>query len=77
MIVSRIYPKILGMGRCCLAAVAIMLISGCAGWNLRGEKFSEDDLSKTARKARPQQNSGDYWSFTEKGRQIERDLNAQ
>ena len=34
-------------------------------------------MSKTVRMARPEKNDIQYWSFSNKGRQIERDLNAQ
>ena len=57
-------------------------LGGCAGWNYRGDGFKENELSTTARQARSQ-DSGNantttpYWSFDEKGRQIERDLNVQ
>jgi hypothetical protein len=58
-------------------AMALLVVgfSGCAGWGVHDDGFAENDLSQTARKARPQQKKDlDYWSYSEKGRQIERDL---
>ncbi len=63
-------------------------LSGCAGWNMQDEGFRKNnDLSDTARQARsaddPKEKDKDkdkkvnYWSFSEKGRQIERDLAPQ
>ena len=69
--------KVFQLGRWRLAAVVLVLgLSGCAGWNVRDEGFSENDLSQSVRKARPQEKDVDYWSFSNKGRQIERDLHA-
>jgi hypothetical protein len=63
--------------RCWLAAVAVIIsLSGCAAWHLRDEKFSENELSQSVRKARPQKNDILSSGLTEKGRQIERDLHA-
>ncbi len=63
------------------ALVAFCLV-GCAGWQARDQGFRESDLDKTAQAARSQKADQkaekdkhiDYWSFSEKGRQIERDL---
>ena len=66
------------LGCLCLAAGVLVLgLSGCASWKAHDEKFTENDLSQSVRKARPQNNDADCWGLTEKGRQIERDLNAQ
>ena len=56
--------------------ILVVGLSGCAGWNVRDEGFRENDLSQSARKARAEKEDkdADYWSFSEKGRQIERDL---
>jgi hypothetical protein len=69
--------KAFQFGRSCLVtAVLIGGLSGCAGWSLHDEGFPENDLSKTVRKARSpkEEKKVDYWSFSEKGQQIERDL---
>ena len=67
--------------RCRLTTtVLVFCLSGCAGWNVRDEGFRDNDLSQSVRKARPEKASQDkdinYWSFDERGRQIERDLHA-
>jgi hypothetical protein len=56
------------------AAVLLFSLSGCAGWNLHDEPLTDNELSQSVRKARPQKKSIEYWSFSEKGRQVERDL---
>jgi hypothetical protein len=55
----------------------VIALSGCTGWNLRGDGFDDDGLSAAARQARSEKKDRDYWSFSEKGRQIERDLEPQ
>ena len=69
------------LGRWRLAAVILVLgLSGCAGWNMKDEGFRKNDLSESARKARSDKEDREkdkdinYWSFSEKGRQVERDL---
>jgi hypothetical protein len=65
------------LGRWCLAAAVLIVgLAGCAGWNVRDEGFAENDLTQSVRKARPKEKNADYWSFSEKGRQIERDLHS-
>jgi hypothetical protein len=59
------------------AAVLAFGLSGCAGWNVKDDGFTENDLSQSARKARTPEKDLDYWSITTKGQQIERDLHAQ
>jgi hypothetical protein len=66
-------------GRWHLAAILLIVgLSGCSGWNLRGEGFRDNDLSKSAQRARSEKGETkkdiDYWSFSEKGHQIERDF---
>ena len=69
--------SVLRRGFCRLAAVVLVVgISGCASWNVPDGGFSESDLSESIRKARPQEKDVEYWSFSNKGRQIERDLHA-
>jgi hypothetical protein len=76
--------KTLRQGRWLLAAAILASgLSGCAGWPWHEDGFGEDDLSVSARAARaeraPPANNDkniNYWSFSEKGRQIERDLPA-
>ena len=74
------WGRALWLGRWRLATVLLVVgLSGCAGWNLKDEGFRKNnDLSESARKARSNKEEKDkdidYWSFSEKGRQIERDL---
>jgi hypothetical protein len=76
------FGKLFRIGFWSLASVALVVaLSGCAKWNLRGQGFHENELSKSAQQARSQ-NGGkkkdiEYSSVTEKGRQIERDLGSQ
>jgi hypothetical protein len=65
------------IGAWCLAMMVLLLgLSGCAGHNVREDRFSDNDLSQSVRKARPEKSDAEHHSLTEKGRQIERDLNA-
>jgi hypothetical protein len=60
-----------------LAMMVLLLgLSGCAGHNVREDRFNENDLSQSVRKARPEESKVEYRGLTEKGRQIERDLNS-
>jgi hypothetical protein len=65
-------------------AMFLLCFSGCESWLLQEKGFGHDnDLSETARQARSENGGKDkdkdteYVGLTEKGRQIERDLNAQ
>ena len=66
--------------RWCLTAILLVALTGCAGWNTKEDRFHENDLSNTAQTARAQKADKDKdancLGLTEKGRQIERDLNA-
>jgi hypothetical protein len=68
--------------RCCLTALLLLGLTGCAGWGVKEDGFHEHDLSKTAQTARGEKaanakdKNANYSGLTEKGRQIERDLNA-
>jgi hypothetical protein len=63
--------------RWCLAMFLCVQLCGCAGLKARDEGFPESDLSHWVQKARPGKKKVEYGSLSEKGRQIERDLNAQ
>lgn len=64
-------------GLCRLAAVVLIVgVSGCASWSVPDGGFSESDLSESVRQVRPKEKDIEYWSFSNKGRQIERDLHA-
>jgi len=57
----------------------LLIVSGCKTWDYRGEGFSDHDLSETARQARSErkEKNNEYWTFSTKARQIERDLLSQ
>ncbi len=76
--VARVVGGLFRLGRWTLAATlaVCVLLSGCAGWNVREEGLHENEMSETVRKARPERKDVDYRSFSDKGRQIERDLHA-
>ena len=66
----------LPLGRwCCLALLAACLgTSGCANLNLRGEYFPDNDLANLARQMRQVDELGPSDAFSNKARQIDRDL---
>jgi hypothetical protein len=64
------------MARWCLIGILAISVVGCAACKVKDEGFSENDLSESARKVRPPAKDVEYWSFSNKGRQIERDLHA-
>lgn len=73
--------KVFQLGRWPLAAAIVAIgLSGCASWKPREDGLRDNDLSQSARQARSETNKKgkdiDYWSFSEKGRQVERDLHA-
>jgi len=77
-VLLRSCGKVFRSGLCSLAVVVLVLeISGCETWNLRGNGFNESDLSESARQSRPEKGDVDYWSWSNKARQIERDLHSQ
>lgn len=57
-----------------VALLACLGLSGCAGFDLRGESFKEDELSGTARQLRPRENKNEAWGTSNKALQIEKDL---
>jgi hypothetical protein len=60
-----------------VAALLCVGTSGCASWNLRGDGWQDDSLSSTVRQSRPPANKSDFWSFSNKARQIEADCGSQ
>ena len=64
----------LGQCFCALAAVACLLLSGCASWNLRGESYPEGEMSQMVQQLRPPDGEGDSFAFSNKARQIDRNL---
>jgi hypothetical protein len=65
----------------CLIGFAAVLVclgsSGCAKWNLRGEGWQDDSLSSSIRQSRPPAKEAEFWSFSNKARQIEADCGSQ
>jgi len=65
----------------CLGGLAAALFcvgsSGCATWNLRGDGWQDDSLSSSIRQARPPAKESEFWSFSNKARQIEADCGSQ
>ena len=64
------------LGRWCRAVLlALSLIpAGCAGTDVRGSKFPEDDLSTLSGKVRPPEPGNQPAGMSNKAMQIERDL---
>ncbi len=86
MALFRFGSKARAHARLCLgSALVAICLAGCSGWQAREEGFRSNGLEKTAQTARGQKTDTkaeknkrvDYWSFSEKGRQIERDLTPQ
>jgi hypothetical protein len=61
------------LGRLALI-VACLSASGCTGWNLRGEPFSQDELTTLPQQFRTTDPDGEAFTFSNKARQIERNL---
>ena len=66
----------LPLGRClCLAVLVVCLgTSGCSRLNLRGEPFSDNELSNFAGEVRQADATGPSDAFSNKARQIDRNL---
>jgi hypothetical protein len=64
------------LGRCwCLAVlVACLGTAGCSNLNLRGERFSDNELSNLAGELRQADTAGPSDAFSNKARQIDRNL---
>jgi hypothetical protein len=64
------------LGRCgCLAVLVVCLgMSGCSNLNLRGERFSDNELSDLAGELRQTDATGPSDAFSNKARQIDRNL---
>lgn len=56
----------------CLAVCGLLV--GCSGLDLRGEPFPDDPLARAGRQWRPPQRDGELFGFSNKARQIERNL---
>ena len=64
------------LGRwCCLATLVVCLgLSGCTSPSLRGDGFPEDDLSTWAGRMRLADELGQSHAYSNKARQIDRNL---
>jgi len=63
-----------------VAALVCLGSSGCTNWNswnLRGDGWQDDSLSSSIRQARPPAKEAEFWSFSNKARQIEADCGSQ
>jgi len=61
------------------ATVLCATIAGCTqtkNLNLRGDGFEDNSMGETVRQARPTDKNMEYWSFSNKAREIERDFGA-
>jgi len=65
---------LLGRWCWCAALVACLGMSGCTNLNLRGGSFPENDLSSWGRQMRGADALGLSQAFSNKARQIDRDL---
>ena len=63
-------------GRTALVIVCLGL-TGCCNWGLRGEEFPENDLSKLPRQFRAADPDLEPFAFSNKARQIERNLGCR
>ncbi|MDO4558330.1 MAG: hypothetical protein Q4C47_05140 [Planctomycetia bacterium] len=64
-----------------LAGMVLPSLSGCARWNrmvtyLRGPGFTDNGDSELMGSMRDDEETGELWSFSEKGRQIERSMGS-
>ena len=65
--------------RCCCLAVVLFSLGCCSSpnWNLRGNPFPEDELSGTVRQLRPDDQQTQAFGFSNKARQIEKDVGVK
>ncbi len=57
-----------------MLVVACLAVAGCCSWNLRGDGFPEDELTSMPKHFRPTDPDGEAFAFSNKARQIERNL---
>ncbi len=71
--------KLFRSGHWWLAVTLVLAlgISGCKNLGMRGEGFSDDDMASSARDVPPEKHDVEYWSYSEKARQIERNLQGR
>jgi hypothetical protein len=65
------------IGRWCWGLVLLLALPGCAAWNVRGEGFRDKDSAQTFQKLRPAEPGGEAFGFSNKAKQIERELGYQ
>jgi hypothetical protein len=62
----------------CVAAASILLAApGCARMNLRGEPFPEEPMSDMVQRLRQVDDQAQSFAFSNKARQIDRDLGVR
>lgn len=59
---------------CALVVGGCLLLSGCAGVDLRGESFPEGEMSRQIQEIRHPSDDSDSFAFSNKARQIDRSL---
>lgn len=59
------------------AASILVVVSGCAGMNLRGEPFPEEPMSEMVQRLRKVDGQAKSFAFSNKARQIDRDLGVR
>ncbi|MCE5268804.1 MAG: hypothetical protein LLG00_13065 [Planctomycetaceae bacterium] len=78
---NRLFRRPLVLGRWCFALLLTVGLFGCKTWGNHDDSLRDNGLSSAARKARPEkkneEKNGEYWGWSDKSRQIERDLNGQ
>lgn len=60
-----------------LLVVVVMVLSGCAQQNLRGDGFAKDETFDMPGRVRPSGENVDLFGFSNKARQIERNFGAR
>ena len=73
-VATLIHEFRIGRWCCCAALVACLGLSGCANLNLRGEGFADDGLSGLSRRLGPTERRQEPFVFSNKARQIDRNL---
>lgn len=69
----------LPVGRWCWGAVLVfcVVLTGCCNFDVRGDKFPEDELSGMCQQMRPQEKNKEAFGFSNKAKQIERNFGFQ
>ena len=71
ILASRLH---MGPCLCILAVCGLLAVSGCANLNLRGEEYPDNSMSDLAQRIRQVDNQAQSFAFSNKARQIDRNL---